>query len=138
MVDSLHSTSGPGPVPWHPGLGSMGANGMRVPLGVAPLKDRCLALGWGGRTPGVVSSAVRLQARAARAQVAVDASAEGGGPNAGRIGVAGRVGVARAGVTTSPPAKRRRIVKAIPQVEGMSSPSLADLARLAARSGGLI
>ena len=44
----------------------------------------------------MVGGAVRLQARTARAQVGVGASAQGGGPDAGRVGVARSVGVARA------------------------------------------
>ena len=86
----------------------------------------------------MVGSAVLLQTRAARTPLAVGASEEGGGPDAVGVGVARKVGVARAGTAAGPPAKRRRIDPKVPQAEGSSSPSLADLARPAARSTGLV
>ena len=46
--------------------------------------------------------------------------------------------MARAGVAAGPPVKRRRIGPKVLQAEGSSSPSLADLARLAASFGGLV
>ena len=67
--------------------------------------------------------------------VKVGATAEGGGPDAGKVGVALPVGVAQVGITVGPLA---RLGPAVPQAAGMSSPSLADLARQGTRSGRLI
>ena len=65
-------------------------------------------------------------------------SAKGGGASAVRVSVAAGVGVARAGAEIGVPAKCRRIGPKAVQVTGSSTPSLVDLARLAARSGGLV
>ena len=81
---------------------------------------------------------MRLKTRVARMPLAVGASDEGGGPDAVGVSVARKVGVARAGSAAGPPMKRRRIGLKVLQAEGSSSPSLAGLARLAARSGGLV
>ena len=81
---------------------------------------------------------MRPQTRKACTPLALGPLAEGGGANAVRVGVAGGVGVARAGAKISAPAKRRRIGPKVAQATGSSAPSLADLARLAARSGGLV
>ena len=52
--------------------------------------------------------------------------------------MAGFVGVARAGIAVGPSAKRRKLGPAVPPAESTSSPSLANLARLASRLGELI
>ena len=91
-----------------------------------------------GGCAGVVGGAMRLPARAARTPLAVGASTEGGRVDAVGFGVVGCIGVARAGATIGPPAKCRRFGPKVTQAEGLSSPSLADLARLAARSRGLV
>ena len=81
---------------------------------------------------------MHLQACADSTPMAVGASAEGDGLDAVGVGVARKVAVARAGTTIGPPMIRRSIGPKATQAEGSSSPSLADLARLAARSGGLL
>ena len=86
----------------------------------------------------MVGIPVRLQARKPCAPLALGPSAEGGGANAVRVGVVGGVGVARAGAAVGAPAKRRRVGPKVAQAMSSSAPSLADLARLAARSGGLV
>ena len=68
----------------------------------------------GGRSAGVVGSAMRLQTRAARVPVAVGAVAEGGSVDAVGVGMARTVGVARAGITANPLAKRKRIGPKVP------------------------
>ena len=73
----------------------------------------------------------------ARTPLAVGPSAEGGGANAVRVGVARGVGVARAGAEVGAPAKRRTVGPKVAQATGSSTLSLADLVRMAARSGGL-
>ena len=65
-------------------------------------------------------------------------SAEGSGAHAVRGGVAGGVGMAIAGAEIRAPAKRRRLGPKVAQEAGSSAPSLVDLARLAARSGGIV
>ena len=86
----------------------------------------------------MVGSAVRLQARKTGATVAVGATAEGKRSHARRVSVAGSIGVARAGGAGGSSAKLRRLGEARPPAPGSSTPSLAELARLAARSGGLV
>ena len=86
----------------------------------------------------VVGGPLRLQTRTARTSLAQAPSTAGGGTHAARSSVAGAIGVARAGAKAGAPAKRRRIGPKVPAATGPPTPSLADLARLAARSGGLV
>ena len=76
--------------------------------------------------------------RKARTPLPPGPSAEGGGANAVRVGVAGGVGVTRAGAAVGALAKRRRIGPKVAQATSSSTPSLADLARQGARSGELV
>ena len=87
---------------------------------------------------GVVGGPLRLQTRVARAPLALGPSTERGGAHAGGVGVDGTVGVARAAAQAGAPAKRRRIGPKVAQETGPTAPSLVDLARLAARVGGLV
>ena len=107
-------------------------------MGNHPAKRPVLGFKVGGGSAGVVGSTVRLHARAAHTPLAVGAAEEGGGPDAVRVSVARTVGVAQTRTAASPPAKCRRVCPKVPKAEGSSSPSLADLARLAARSRGLV
>ena len=106
------------------------------PTGTRPAKRPVLQARDGSAR--VVGGTVRLQARTAGTQLVVGASAEGGGVDAIMVGVAGGIGVARAGAAIGPPAKRRRLGPKVARATSSSASSLDDLARLAARSGGLI
>ena len=132
LLSPLESTPAHRP----PGLKFQGRRREGGSRGTRPAKRPVLQAR--GGSAGVVGGAMCLQARAARTPLAVGASAERGGPDAVGVSVAGSVGVARAGAAIGPPTKRRRIGPKATQAEGSSSLSLADLARLAARLGGLV
>ena len=130
------SPSEPASQPLRPALNSRGAVVRGGTRGSARTHTRCSK--HGGGAFGVVGSPLRLQARTARAPLALGPSAEGSRAHAGGGIMAGGVGVARAGAEAGAPAKRRRVGPKVAQETGSSAPNLADLARLAARSGGLV
>ena len=117
-----------------PCLNSRDAVAREGPRGRAGLNARCFTRDAGP----LVGGTARLRTRTARTLMAVAASTEGGGIDAVGAGVAGGIGVATAGTAIGPAAKHKRFGPKVAQVVSSSSPSLADLAWLAATSGGLV
>ena len=76
---------------------------------------------------GVVGSPLRLQARAARAPLALGPAKERSGAHAGGGGVAGGVGVAIAGAQAGAPAKRSRIGPKVAQETSSAPPAWLTL-----------
>ena len=109
----------------------------RGALGCRPLSARSLGFGR-GKGPLEWWVVPCIYGRAMLALVTVGAAAERRRPDASRGHAAGTIGVARAGTGACPPVKRQQHGAESTQIARTPPSSLADLARVALRTMGLI